>query len=152
MEDGEGVLGLFPAGVWLKELGVEVETGRAEWRAARVQVGSDIAKIDTFEGLIDVQVAGTSARVGSIPVKESVSGVAVLLNLGDEASCSDGMTASAGDEQSVPALNGNPVKQGGCGLFAEVMAKGFRGEVGLTEPCVNTCLWGRVEEVPCFGF
>jgi len=69
VEDGEGVLGLFPAGSWLKELGVEVETGSAEWRAARMQVGSNIVEIDAFESLIDVQVAGTSARVGSIPVK-----------------------------------------------------------------------------------
>ena len=152
VEDGEVVLGLFPASSWLKELGVEVETGSAEWRAARMKVGSNIVEIDAFEGLFDVQFPGTSVRVGSVPVKEPVSGVAVLLNLGDEASCSDGMAASAGDEQSVPALNGNSVKQGGGGLSAEMMAKDFRGQVGLAEPCVNTGIRGGIKEVPCFGF
>lgn len=144
VEDGEGVLGHFPAGPWLKELGVEVETGSAEWRAARMKVGSNIVEIDAFESLIDVQVARTSARVGSIPVKEPVSGVAVLLNLGDEASSADGMAASAGDEQSVPALNGNSVKQGGGGLFVEVISKGVWGQVGLAEPCVNTGIRGGI--------
>ena len=112
----------------------------------------NVFEIDAFEGLFDVQFPGTSVRVGSVPVKEPVSGVAVLLNLGDEASSADRMAASAGDEQSVPALNGNSVKQGGSGLFVEVISKGVWGQVGLAEPCVNTGIRGGIKEVPCFGF
>lgn len=112
----------------------------------------NVFEIDAFEGLFDVQFPGTSVRVGSVPVKEPVSGVAVLLNLGDEASSADRMAASAGDEQSIPALNGNPMKQGCGGLSAEMMAKDFRGQVGLAEPCVNTGIRGGIKEVPCFGF
>ncbi len=43
------------------------------------------------------------------------------------------------------------MQEGFDSFFFEVTAKDFRGEVRLTESCVNAGVWSRFQKVPCFG-
>src|SRR5438093_10267315 len=47
------------------------------------QVGLDIGKIDRLHGLTDMQAPGLPIGADPIPIKYAISGVAILLNLGD---------------------------------------------------------------------
>lgn len=72
---------------------------------------SQIVEIDAGEGLVHVQFAGLAFGISTVPIEESVGGVAVLLNLRDEASCADGVAASARDEKRVSSSYWDAVEQ-----------------------------------------
>lgn len=63
--------------------------------------GGNIGEVDGGEGLFDVEVARFAIKPESVPVEDTVGGVAVLLDFKDEEAGADGVEASGWDEEAI---------------------------------------------------
>jgi hypothetical protein len=84
-----------------------------------VHNGLKVLEIDGDHRFLDVQFAGRTIETGSVPIEDSVGGVAVLLDLDDHIALTDGVEPSARDEDAVAGFNGGDVE----GLFDTALAK-----------------------------
>ena len=93
-----------------------------------------------------------SVGSNAIPIEQTVGGVAVLLDLCDEAACADGVAAAARDEEGVSGAHGDAVQDGGSVIFREELSERFHRQVRDVKSGEHVRIGSRLKDVPCFGF
>ena len=125
-----------------------VALDRERWRGRL-----EIVEVNRGEGFPDVKFARLTGIVDAIPVVDPVSGVGVLLNLGNHKAGADGVESTGRNKQCVTGMDGELVEaglEGGAALF-DGGFKLFAGDA--TMQTGNQCGDRRgIKDVPHFGF
>ncbi len=112
--------------------------------------GLKVIEVGGDEGLLDVELTGLAIEAGAVPIEDAVGGVAVLLHLDDDVAFTNGVEASAGDEDAVAALDVDGVE--GL-LHAAVAEEDFKLVTGdaFLEAGVDVGAGQGIGEVPHLG-
>ena len=152
VDDREGSGGFLPRLSGLQVEVVELEVLVEQGRLSGVESGLQVGEVEALEGRFGVKFPRLSVGSDAVPIEQAVGGVAVLLDLCDEAACADGVAASAGDEEGVTGANWYAVEDR-CGVpFREERSEGFWGEVRCVESGEHVGIGCRIEDVPGLGF
>jgi len=109
-----------------------------------------VPEVNGGEGLRNVEISGFAVEAGAVPVKDAVGRVAVLLDLDDHQSLSDGMEPPAGEKEALSGAYGNPVEGLLDGPLGQSLLKGFAGDAAL-EAGVDAGSLRGMEKLPAFG-
>ena len=82
-------------------------------------------EVDAVERFVKVKRARVAIEADTIPIKDAVSRVAVLLDLVDDEACADGMDLAARNEQAVASSRFQNLDAISHGAFADGLLKGF---------------------------
>ncbi len=124
-DDGEMLAGIRDRCFSLELIDDEVFATGYRGAIRLVHAWFDVAEIDGFQRLFDVEVTGLSVEAEAVPVEDPISGIRVLLDFVDEKPGSDGVKTAGGNEDGliflwldgVDFIGDRPVMEGSFEVF-----------------------------------